>query len=351
MALDISQFWLSIGIDLGTVNTLVAAPGKGVLFEEPTLVARQKKKPGSAARVLAFGSKAKQMLGKEPQQIEVIAPLVKGVISDFDATVAFLEYLLGLVKQLPSKFPRLVKPRALIAVPSGSSEVERRAVRSAALSAGIGQVVLVEKAMVAALGAGLPVEKPAGILVLDIGGGVTEISVISLGGTVLTRSLPLAGQTMDQGIVDFLRMKHGVLIGLPTAEQVKKKIGTVAVVNSGNRQLIVRGRDLASGLPKSVKISEVEVRESLSGTFQEIISQLVEVLEETPPELTNDILKRGIVLTGACSQLPGLEKLVSESTRMPAWVAGKPETTVVQGCVKVLTNPALFKKIKLADRR
>lgn len=337
---------LSIAIDLGTANTLAAVPEKGIIFDQPTVVARLKKKPGLASRPIAFGKKAKRMMGRQPEVIEVVEPLRHGVIADFDAAVAFLSHLVELVHQLPSHLPRLLKPKAVIGVPSGITEVEKRAVKSAAEAAGIARVFLVEEPLAAALGVGLAINKPVGNLLMDIGGGTSEIAVISLGGLVLHRCLQLGGQAMDEAIINFLRLKYGLLIGRATAEEIKIKIGSVAGL-ARSRSMKVPGRDLETGLPKTIEITELEVREALSGVIQEILANLIELLEETPPELTNDIAKRGIVLTGGCAQLKGLEKAVAEATKMPVWTAGQPLESVVRGGVKLLENEALLKQLMI----
>lgn len=348
MFLDL--FSLSVGIDLGTSNTLAVVPGKGIVFDESTAVARQKKKPGRPGKIISFGGKAKKMLGREPQQIEIIEPLVDGAIADFDATVVFLKYLAGLVNELPSRVPRVLRPRAVIGVPSGITEVEKRAVKSAAIASGFGKVFLVESPMLTAIGSGLNVESVAGNLLIDIGGGKTEITVVSLGGVVLSRYLKVAGKEMDEAIINFIRMKYGILIGLPTAEEVKIKIGSVFSVgnkrdNSGT--FLIKGRDLETGLPKAVEVNREEIRESLSPIVQEIMVQLNEILEETPPELSTDISKRGIILSGGCSQLMGMEELVGQITKMPVWTAKNPTTTVVRGCLKLLENEKLLRKIRV----
>ena len=340
----LDHFSLSIAIDLGTTNTLAAVPGKGVVFDEPTVIARLKKRPGVAPKLVAFGKKAKRMIGRQPQTIEVIEPLRSGVIADFDAAVALLSYLVDFVSQLPSRWPRLIKPKAVIGVPSGVTEVEKRAVRTAAEAAGISRVFLIEEPMAAAVGIGLVVDKPVGNLLMDFGGGTTEIAIISLGGIVLHRCLKIGGREMDEAIINFIRLKHGVLVGQSTAEKIKIKIGSVASLQS-NRQLAVRGRDLETGLPKSIEINEPEVREALSPIMQEIIANLNELLEEAPPELTTDISRRGIVLTGGCSQLRGMEKIVAEATKMPVWTAGDPREGVVRGGVKLLENEKLLKQM------
>ena len=343
MILD--DFSLLIGIDLGTTNTLAGVPGKGIVFEEPTLVARQKKKLGKPGRILAFGRKAKQMVGKEPQQVEVIEPLVDGAIADFDATIEFLKYLVTMVSELPSRFPRFLKPRAVIGVPSGITEVEKRAVKSAGLAAGMGKVFLVEEPMATAVGAGLNIEKAAGNLLIDIGGGTSEIALISLGGIVLNRCLRIAGKEMDEAIVSFLRLKYGILIGLPTAERVKIKIGSVLPQDGKKKRMVIRGRDLETGLPKSIEIGEEETREAISPIIREIVGYVNELLEETPPELTADVSRRGIVLSGGCCQLAGMEELVSQTVKMPAWTAKNPLFSVCLGCINLLKNKKLLKEV------
>lgn len=344
-----SDLRLKLAIDLGTSNTLVGVQGRGIILEEPTLIARRLKKLGKPGEVVAYGTKAKQMQGKEPQQIEVVQLLSEGAIADFDATVDFLKYLLKLVNELPTRLPRVLKPMVVIGVPTGITEVEKRAVSSAAIQAGIGQAYLVEEPLAVALGSGLIIDKPAGNLIIDIGGGTTELAVVSLGGIVLNRCLKVAGNQMDQVLVNFLRVKYGVLIGSPTAEKIKIKLGSVLAVNGKEkeRQMEVKGRNLENGLPKVVKISKEEVRESLSPVIQEIKLALNELLEETPPELTADISRRGIVLSGGGSQLEGLEKLIEQETKMPVWTTKTPLTSVVNGGLKILDEPELLRDITI----
>jgi len=345
MLLD--NFRLLVGIDLGTSNTLAAVAGKGIVYNEPTLVARLKKKFGGKGTILAFGKKAKEMLGKEPKQMEIIAPLSGGVIADFDATVSLFSHIVEQLNELPSRFPRFLKPLAVIGVPSGITTVEQRAVKSAAYEAGCRKVFLVEEPMAAAFGINLPTSKAAGNLLVDIGGGTTEITVLSLGGIVLDRCLPLGGKKMDEAVVNFVRMKYGVLIGLPTAEKTKIAIGSVLAEKGKEKEIIIKGREMESGLPKTVKITEAEIREAIAPIIQEIIANLSETLEETPPELTADISKRGIVLTGGVSQLAGLEKMINERTKMPVWTPDEPQLSVVKGCVKLAENRKILGKITI----
>ncbi len=340
------RFWQlvshDIGIDLGTVNTLVAVKGKGIVIREPSVVAIHKK----TRQILAIGVEAKRMLGRTPAMIETVRPLRDGVISDFDTTEAMLRHFIQRVHQSPGHFPKIPRPRVVIGIPSGVTEVERRAVQDAAISAGAREAYLIEEPMADAIGANLNIEDPEGSLIVDIGGGTTEIGVISLGGMVINRSLRVAGDEMDQDIVSYMRMRYGMLIGERTAEETKIELGS-AIQLPKEKDTIVRGRELASGLPKSIKVSSSEIREALSSTINQIINEIHEVLEETPPELLSDILERGIVITGGGALIRGLDKRISDETKMPVLVADDPLTTVVRGCAKLLENLDLLSKVKV----
>ena len=329
-----------VGIDLGTANTLVWVRGKGIVIREPSVLARQRKK----GAVLAIGTPAKKMLGRAPSTIEVVRPLRDGVIADFDATAAMLSYYIKKIHESGGIVPKIPRPRIVIGIPSGVTEVERRAVADAALNAGARDAYLIEEPMAAAIGAELPVQDPEGIFIVDIGGGTAEIAVISLGGIVLGKSIRVAGDEMDEAIVNYVRLKYSLVLGLPTAEEVK--IGIGSCVPEKEKYFVVRGRDLETGLPKSVKLSSSEVREALMPTLQEIIVSVVDTLEETPPELVADIMGRGIVMAGGGSLLPGIDKVVADATKMNVWVAEDPLTCVVRGCGKVLEDAALLSKIK-----
>lgn len=331
-----------IGIDLGTANTLVWVRGKGIVIREPSAVARHKK----TKEILAIGTSAKKMLGRAPTTIEAIRPLRNGVIADFDATEAMLTYYIRRVHAGGGVIPKIPRPKVVIGIPSGVTEVERRAVAEAVVSAGAREVYLIEEPMAAAIGAGLPVEGPEGIFVVDIGGGTTEIAVISLGGVVLGRSVRIAGDEMDEAIINYVRLKYSLLLGQPSAEEAKIAIGTAAVGDK-EKFAVVRGRDLENGLPKSVKLASSEVREALSGTLHEIVSSVTETLEETPPELVSDVLERGIVLAGGGALLTGIDKVIAEAAKMPVWIADDPLTCVVRGCGKLLENPRLLAKIRV----
>lgn len=345
------KFWRlvshDIGIDLGTVNTLVLVRNKGIMIREPSVVAIHKK----SKQVLAIGTEAKRMLGRTPMAIEAVRPLRGGVISDFETTEAMLRYFIQQVHQNPAgskgfHFPKIPRPRVVVGIPSGVTEVERRAVQDAALSAGARAAFLIEEPMAAAIGAGLPIEDPEGNLIIDIGGGTTEIAVISLGGAVIIRSLRVAGDELDQDIINYLKMRYGLLIGEKTAENIKIEVGS-AIPLKEEKETVVRGRDLSTGLPKSLKISSKEIREALAGTLNQIISAVTEVLEETPPELLSDILERGIVIAGGGALIRGLDKKIAEETKMPVWVADDPLTAVVRGCGRVLEDLDLLAKVKV----
>ena len=338
-----------IGIDLGTANTLVYVRGKGIVIREPSAVARHKK----TKEILAIGMSAKKMMGRAPATIEVIRPLRDGVIADFDATAAMLSHYIKKVHETGSNFPKIPRPKVIIGIPSGVTEVERRAVAEAAIDAGAREAHLIEEPMAAAIGADLPIEGPEGNFIVDIGGGTSEIAVISLGGIVLGRSVRIAGDEMDEAIINYVRLKYSLLLGQPTAEAVKIGIGRVEITDDGrNNQTeqkftVVRGRDLETGLPKSIKLTSEEIQEALSTIIQEIIGNIVDALEETPPELTSDIMKRGIVLAGGGSLITGIDKAISDATKMPVWVAPDPLTCVARGCGKCLEDNGLLKKIRI----
>jgi rod shape-determining protein MreB len=330
-----------IGIDLGTANTLVFVKGKGIVIREPSAVARHKK----SKEILAIGASAKKMYGRAPITIEAIRPLRDGVIADFDATAAMLKHYINKVHESGSAMPKIPRPRVVIGIPSGVTEVERRAVADASIDAGAREVYLIEEPMAAAIGANLPIEGPEGTFIVDIGGGTSEIAVISLGGIVLGRSVRVAGDEMDEAIINYVRLKYSLLLGQPTAENVKIGIGSVVPAN--DKFTVVRGRDLESGLPKSIKLTSGEIQEALSPIIQEIVTNIVDTLEEVPPELTSDIMERGIILAGGGSLINGIDKIISEATKMPVWIAEDPLTCVVRGCGICLEDNGLLKRIRV----
>lgn len=343
----LSLFTHDIGIDLGTANTLVYVKGKGIVIREPSIIARHKK----SKEVLAIGASAKRMEGRTPQTIETVRPLKGGVIADFDATAAMLTYFIKEVHETPKGvkrigLPKIPKPLVVVGIPSDVTEVERRAVQDAALSAGARQAFLIEEPMATAIGAGLNVEEPGGIFVVDIGGGTSEIAVISLGGIVLNRGIRVAGDEMDEAIIHYLRMRYSLLIGYSSAEDLKHQIGSAAPMPA-ERNHVVRGRDLETGLPKSIKISSVEIREALAPVIQQIVTRVSNTLEEAPPELVADIMQKGIVLSGGGALIYGIDKIMSEAVGIPVWIAEDPLTTVARGTAKVLENPTLLSKVRV----
>ncbi len=335
------SFSYDIGIDLGTANTLVWVAGKGILIREPSVVAMQKK----TKEVLAIGQSAKKMLGRAPASINVIRPLKDGVIADFDATAAMLDYYIKKVHESGGIVPKIPRPKVVIGIPSGVTQVERKAVADATMSAGAREAILIEEPMAAAIGAGLKVQNPDGKLIVDIGGGTSEIAVISLGGVVVGRSIRIAGDEMNDAIINHVRLRYSLLIGEATAEEVKINIGSAVVTKE--KQHVVRGRDLEKGLPKSIKLSSNEIREAISPIIAEIAKNISDTLEETPPELVSDIMKNGIVMAGGGSLLAGIDIHISSETKMPVVVADDPLTCVVRGCGEVLQNPGLMKDIRL----
>ena len=337
-----------IGIDLGTANTLVFVRGKGIVIREPSAVARHKK----SKEILAIGASAKKMYGRAPATIEAIRPLRDGVIADFDATAAMLKHYINKVHESGTAMPKIPRPRVVIGIPSGVTEVERRAVADAAIDAGAREVYLIEEPMAAAIGANLPIEGPEGVFIVDIGGGTTEIAVISLGGIVMGRSIRVAGDEMEEAIINYVRLKYSLLLGQPTAENVKMGIGSILPAKDlpANKQIgftVVRGRDLETGLPKSIKLTGSEIQEAISPIIQEIVTDIVDTLEEIPPELTSDIMERGIVLAGGGSLINGIDKIISEATKMPVWIAEDPLTCVVRGCGICLEENGLLKRIRV----
>lgn len=340
-------FSTDMGIDLGTANTLVFVKGKGILIREPSYVARHKK----TGAVLAIGSEAKLMEGKTPQAIEAIRPLRDGVIADYDGALAMLDFYIKKVHENSPWISKVPRPRVIVGIPSGVTEVERRAVSEAAVAAGAREAFLVEEPMAAAIGAGLPIHEPRGQMIIDIGGGTTEIAVLSLGGIVLNKSLRIAGDELTEAIIRFARVKYGLLLGETTAEEVKITIGSaVGDAKTNELQIVVRGRDLGSGLPKSMKFSASEVREALAPTLQQIVRGVMDVLEETPPDLISDIIQHGITMAGGGSLIRGIDRMVMEATNMPVGITEEPMAAVVRGCGKLLTDEMLLKKVKVGAR-
>ena len=326
-----------IAVDLGTANTLVYVKGEGIVLNEPSVVAVD----GGSRRILGIGLEAKRMLGRTPDGIEAIRPLKDGVIADVDVTEMMLRHFL---KQVTSKRIFRIKPTVVVGVPSGITELERRAVRSSAMSAGSKNVFMVDEPMAAAIGVGLPVETPTGNMVIDIGGGTTEIAVIALSGIVSNTSIRVGGDELDAAIVTFLRKNYNLLIGEPTAEAIKVQIGS-AFDYGEEQELEVKGRDLVSGIPKTVVVHSQEIRECIQEPIQAIVDAVRRALEITPPELASDIVDRGIMMTGGGALVRGLDKLLKHETNLPIHVDEDPLTCVVRGAGRILDDLTKYRTV------
>lgn len=334
--------WLTndVAIDLGTANTLVYLKGHGVVVNEPSVVAVETE----SKKVIAIGNKAKEMLGKTPEEIKAIKPMKDGVIANFEITETMLRHLI--LQSQQRKF--LIRPRVIVAVPSGITEVEKRAVKESAEHAGARTVYLVSEPLASAIGVGLPVHEPYGNMIIDIGGGTTEIAIISLSHIVDHNSIRIGGDEMDEAIVAYLRRKHNLYIGESTAERIKMKIGSAFPLED-ELTMEVRGRDLITGYPVSMKISSEEIREGLSETVNKIVDAVKRLFEETAPELSADIADRGVVLTGGAGQLKGLDRKIQETINLPVTLVNEPLTSVVMGCGKVLDNLEEYEKVLLPN--
>ncbi|MBI9079630.1 MAG: rod shape-determining protein [Pseudodesulfovibrio sp.] len=336
----IGSFSSDLAIDLGTANTLVYVKGKGVMLSEPSVVAVKKDSRGGKT-VLAVGAEAKKMLGRTPGNIVAIRPMKDGVIADFEVTEAMLRHFISKVHNSR----RLVRPRIMICVPTGITQVEKRAVKESAQSAGAREVYLIEEPMAAAIGANLPITEPTSNMIVDIGGGTTEIAVISLSGIVYARSVRIGGDKMDEAIMQHVKRKYNMLIGESTAEQIKIHIGSAYPMGDQEPVMDVKGRDLVTGIPQNRPITAEEVREAISEQVEGIVQGVRIALEQTPPELAADIVDRGIVLTGGGALLKGLDQLLQHETQLPITVVDDPLTAVVHGSGKALDNIELYKDI------
>ena len=332
-----------MGIDLGTANTLVHIKGKGIVLREPSVVAIK----SDTGDVLAVGDEAKRMIGRTPGSIVAIRPMKDGVIADFDVTQAMLKYFIRKAMNTKS----FVRPRVVVGVPSGVTEVEKRAVIDAAQQAGAREAYLIEEPMAAAIGAGLPVEEATGSMVVDIGGGTTEIAVISLGGIVTSCSIRIGGDEMDSSIIQYIKREYNLLIGERTAEEIKINIGTAIVNPNQDKTMDIRGRDLVSGLPKTVRIKSSEICEPLSEPVHKIVDAVKGTLEKTPPELAADVMDHGIMMTGGGSLLNSLDKLLSHETGMPVLVSEDALSCVGEGTGRSLENIELLKRVVMTTKK
>lgn len=342
------HFGEDIGIDLGTASVLVYVKNKGIVLNEPSVVAIEK----NTGQVIAIGEEARKMLGRTPGNIIAIRPMKEGVIADYEVTEKMLRYFIG--KAMENKF--FFKPRVIIGIPSGVTSVEERAVKQAALSAGAKEAFLIEEPLAAALGAGLEISTPNGSMVVDIGGGTTDVAVLSLGGIVTSKSIRVGGDKIDEAITRYMRRYHKLMIGERTAEEIKIEIGTAYPSERGNKSLDIRGRDIVSGLPKTVTISADEAHEAIREPIEAILGAVKEVLEKTPPELAADIMNKGIVLTGGGALVHGLDKYLSDETRLPVHIAENAIQCVALGTARALShidlleNTRSFKTKKLATQ-
>ena len=334
------QFQFDVGIDLGTANTLVYVKEKGVIINEPSVVAMNKK----TGKVLAIGTEAKKMVGKTPAHIVASRPLVDGVISDFEVTEEMLTYFIN--KARDGKFSHLAKPRVLVGIPSGVTDVEKKAVQEATLNGGAGEAYLIEEPIAAAIGARMPIQEAGGNMIVDIGGGTSEIAVISLGGAVVAESLRVGGDKMNENIISYVRENFNLLLGEKTAEDVKIAIGSAYRLDKPIK-VAVRGRDLITGLPKEMEITDADIRQAIQKSVRAIINSIKNVLEKTPPELLGDIMRKGIVMAGGGSLVRGLDRLISEQTRMPVKVMDDPLTAVVRGTGIVLEDIEELKSLMI----
>ncbi|RLE01305.1 MAG: rod shape-determining protein [Candidatus Aminicenantes bacterium] len=334
-----NRLFCDLAIDLGTANTLVFFKGKGIVLQEPSIVVIHK----NSGKVEAVGRRAKEMLGKTPANIEAIKPLKDGVIADFEMAEKMLDYF---IRQATNNRGFILRPRIVIGIPTGITQVERRAVKDVALRAKASEVYLVEQPMAASVGADLPISEPTGNMVVDIGGGTTDIAVISLNGVVFNHSIRIAGNEMDEAIIQYVKKKYNLLIGEKTAEYVKMKIGSAYPLEEP-MTVEIKGRDLREGIPKTIVIDDQEVREALEDVVQSIIDAIRVALERTPPELSADIIDRGIILTGGGALLKNLDKRIREETQLPVFITEDPLTTVVVGAGKMLDDLDLLKKLSL----
>ncbi|EJR8466409.1 rod shape-determining protein [Campylobacter coli] len=342
MILDqlIGFFSSDMGIDLGTANTLVLVKDKGIVINEPSVVAVERERYGSRAKILAVGKEAKDMVGKTPGNIEAIRPMKDGVIADFDMTEKMIRYFIEKTHLRKS----FLRPRIIISVPYGLTQVERKAVRESALSAGAREVFLIEEPMAAAIGANLPIQEPKGNLVVDIGGGTTEIGVISLGGLVISKSIRTAGDKLDTSIVNYVKEKYNLIIGERTGEEIKIAIGS-AIQLPKELSMVVKGRDQVSGLLSRIELTSEDVREAMREYLKEIADALKMVLEMMPPDLASDIVENGVVLTGGGALIRGLDKYLSEIVRLPVYIADEPLLAVAKGTGKALEEISLLQQL------
>lgn len=335
-------FGKDLGVDLGTVNTLVYMKGKGIIVREPSVVAIDK----LDGRVLAVGNQAQEMLGRTPENITAIRPMRDGVIAEYDIA---REMIKSLIKKAMGKTGGIFKPRVIVCVPSGVTDVEKRAVDDAVMQAGAKSVLLIEEPMAAAIGAGMPIDRPVGNMIIDIGGGTTEVAIISLSGIVVSKTLRMAGNALDTAIVNFIKRNYGLAIGDRTAEDIKFELASALEKNDGFYD--VKGRDIVSGLPKNISISAAEVKDAISSCLKDISMAVKDALEETPPELASDIIENGIMLTGGGALIKNIDKFLEEEIGIAVHVSEDPLDSVAKGTGLALENPRVLSRSQFASKR
>lgn len=331
-----ANFFWEVGVDLGSSSVKIYVKGKGVVVDEPTMVARLKKKRNGVHKLLIYGQKAKEMVNREPKQIEVVAPINRGTVADMVTAEALVAYFMKLTNEIPSVYPKILKPRVILGVSGTISEVQKRAFRTIFSQVGVARVVLVESGVLGVLGSGFKLEESGGVLFLDIGGGKTEASLVSMGGVVISRGLKMGGDDFDESIINYVKMKYGLLIGKNTAEKVKIEMGGV-----------IRGRDLENNLPKSIRLKSEEIKEATALNIKRIVNLVKVILDEMPTEMTDDVLKRGVIMSGGGSLFPGIDKLIEEEVKINAVVVSTPNYGVVKGEGELLENEDWFERVKL----
>ncbi|MDD3999000.1 MAG: rod shape-determining protein [Candidatus Shapirobacteria bacterium] len=333
-----ANFYWEIGLDMGSSNLKIYVKDKGVVVDEASMVARLKKKKNGVQKMLIFGQKAKEMVNREPKQIEVVAPINRGAIADLVSAEALLAYFMKLINEIPSPYPKILKPRVIVGVPGTISNVQKRAFRAILAQVGIPKVIMVESSILGVLGSGFKLDESGGVLFLDIGGGKTEASLVSMGGVVISRGLEMGGDDFDESIISYVKMKYGLYIGKNTAERVKIEMGGV-----------IRGRDLETNLPQSIRLKSEEIKEATALNVKRIVNLVKIVLDEMPTEMADDVLKRGVVMSGGGSQFPGIDKLIEEEIKINAQVLPSPSFGVVKGEGELLENMEWLDRIKLVS--
>lgn len=325
-----------MGVDLGSNNIKIYLKNKGVIVDEPAMIARLKRKKNGIQKLLVYGQKAKEMVNREPKQIEVVAPIYRGTVADLVTAEALVAYFVKMANEIPSGYPKILKPKVIVGVPGTISDVQKRAFKSIFTKVGMAKVILVESGVLGVLGSGFKLEESNGVLFLDIGGGKSEISLVSMGGVVISRSLETGGNDFDESIINYVKMKYGLLIGKNTAEKVKVEMGGV-----------IRGRDLENNLPKSIRLRGEEIKEATALNVKRIVNLVKMVLDEMPTEMTDEVLRKGIIMSGGASLFPGIDKAIEEEIKINAIVVNNPNLGVVKGMGELWENEAWLERIKL----